>query len=79
MTKYEMSNHLYGFFDASVTDGKWMLALHYARTAITSRRYPQSRLLHGIMSKILLVSTFMGKGWKGLYVEIKVFLSKWNV
>ena len=60
-TKYEMLNHLYGFFDASVADGKGMLALYYARTATTSRRYPQSRLLHDIMSKILLVSTFIGE------------------
>ena len=56
MGKYEMSHHLCGFFDAAVEDGQWVKALEYARTAVTTRRYPQARVLRDIMSKILMVS-----------------------
>ena len=56
MGKYEMSHHLCGFFDAAVEDGQWVKALEYAHTAVTTRRYPQARLLRDIMTKILMVS-----------------------
>ena len=55
------------FFEASVEVRNWLHALHCAQGCVTRRRYPQARLLHAVMFKILLV----GIQTHGLFIELR--------